>query len=89
MSKTSTIARMRRNGTLVGVKPYGGEEPLDVPPLAPMSEVARTAAFAVRGSSNEKAADHRFGGPRSLFAQRGEGCEPAVAEPAARFRSQE
>jgi hypothetical protein len=28
------------------------------------NSVARTAAFAVRGSSIEKAADHRTGGPR-------------------------
>jgi hypothetical protein len=29
-----------------------------------MKRVARTAVFAVRGSSFEKAADHRSGGPR-------------------------
>ena len=37
MSKSTTIARMRRNGRLVRVKPDGTEEALDTPPLAPLS----------------------------------------------------
>jgi putative transcriptional regulator len=37
MSKTSTFARMRRDGSLVRINPDGSEEPLPVEPLAPMS----------------------------------------------------
>ena len=32
MNKTITIARLRRNGRLVRVKPDGAEEALDAPP---------------------------------------------------------
>jgi putative transcriptional regulator len=37
MSKTTTIARMRRNGVLVRIKPDGTEEAMPVEPLAPMA----------------------------------------------------
>ena len=65
MSKTSTIARMRRNGTLVGVKPYGGEEPLDVPPLAPMS-AAEIEASAARDGDNPPLTDAPAGKLRRI-----------------------
>ena len=44
MSKTATIARMRRNGRLVRVKPDGTEEPLETPALAPRSAAEIEAA---------------------------------------------
>jgi putative transcriptional regulator len=46
MSKTTTIARMRRDGTLVRVKPDGTEEALPIPPPTPMTpeEVGVAAA---------------------------------------------
>ena len=47
MSKTSTIARMRRNGRLVRVKPDGTEEPLETPALAPRSAAEIEAAPAL------------------------------------------
>src|SRR5437016_12386875 len=47
MSKTTTIARMRRDGVLVRIKPDGTEEGLPVEPLAPMKE-AEVAAAAAR-----------------------------------------
>ena len=37
MSKTTTIARMRRDGVLVRIKPDGTEEIMPVEPLAPMT----------------------------------------------------
>ena len=40
MSKTSTFARMRRDGSLVRINPDGTEEALPVEPLAPMSAAA-------------------------------------------------
>jgi putative transcriptional regulator len=46
MSKSTTIARMRRNGGIVRVKPDGTEEALDTPPLAPLSAVEIEAAAA-------------------------------------------
>ena len=51
MSRTFTIARMRRNGRLVRAKPDGAEEPLDIPPLAPMS-AAGIEARAARDREN-------------------------------------
>ena len=44
MSKTSTTARMHRNGRLVRVKPDGTEEPLETPALAPRSAAEIEAA---------------------------------------------
>jgi len=44
MSKTSTFVRMQSDGTLVRIKPDGTEEKLVVPPPAPMSDEAITAA---------------------------------------------
>jgi putative transcriptional regulator len=44
MSKKSTIARMRRDGTLVRVRDDGTEEALTVPPLAPRTEQEVEAA---------------------------------------------
>jgi putative transcriptional regulator len=46
MSKTTTIARMRRDGKLVRVKPDGSEEPLDTLPLAPKTAAEIEAAAA-------------------------------------------
>lgn len=37
MSKTTTIAKMRREGALVRIKPDGTEEALDTPAVAPMT----------------------------------------------------
>jgi putative transcriptional regulator len=51
MSKTSTIARMRRNGSLVRVKPGGAEEALPTPPLVPRSAEEIEAA-ATRDRDN-------------------------------------
>jgi putative transcriptional regulator len=44
MSKTTTIARMRRDGVLVRVKPDGTEEAMPIPPPTPMSEEEIEAA---------------------------------------------
>lgn len=44
MSKTTTIARMRRDGVLVRVKPDGSEEELPIPPPTPMTEEEIEAA---------------------------------------------
>ena len=44
MSKTTTIARMRRDGVLVRVKPDGTEEEMPVEPLAAMTEAEVEAA---------------------------------------------
>src|SRR5712691_6642882 len=44
MSKTTTIARMRRDGVLVRVKPDGTEEVMPVEPLAVMTEAEVEAA---------------------------------------------
>jgi hypothetical protein len=62
MSKTTTIARMRRNGRLVGVKPDGTEEVLDTQPtgLAPMS-AAEIEAAAARDHENPPLSDARPG----------------------------
>ena len=49
MSKTTTIARMRRDGVLVRIKPDGTEEIMPVEPLAPMTPDEVEAA-ARRGS---------------------------------------
>jgi putative transcriptional regulator len=46
MSKTSTFARMRRDGSLVRVNPDSTEEALPVEPLAPMSAADIEAAAA-------------------------------------------
>ena len=51
MSKTFTIARMRRDGRLVRVKPDGAEEALDTPPLARRS-AAEIEAAAARDREN-------------------------------------
>ncbi len=44
MSKTITIARMRRDGVLVRVKPDGTEEEMPIPPPTPMTEEEVEAA---------------------------------------------
>ncbi len=49
MSKTTTIARMRRDGVLVRIKPDGSEEVMPVEPMAPMAPEEVEAA-AWRGS---------------------------------------
>ena len=65
MSKTSTIARIRRDGTLVGVKSDGGEEPLDVSPLAPTS-AAEIEASAARDRDNPPLTDAQAGKLRRI-----------------------
>jgi len=44
VSKTTTIARMRRDGVLVRVKPDGTEEEMPIPPPTPMTEEEVEAA---------------------------------------------
>ena len=44
LSRTTTIARMRRDGVLVRVKPDGTEEVMPVEPLAPLTEAEVEAA---------------------------------------------
>ena len=65
MSRTSTIARMRRNGTLVGAKPDRSEEPLHISPLAPMS-AAEIEASAARDGDNPPLADAPAGKLRRI-----------------------
>jgi len=60
MSKTSTIARARRNGRLVRVKPDGAEEALDTPSLARRS-AAEIEAAAARDLENPPLTDARVG----------------------------
>ena len=60
MRKTFTIARMRRNGVLVRVKPDGGEETVDIPPLAPRS-AAEIEAAAARDPDNPPLTEARAG----------------------------
>ena len=44
MNKTITIARLRRNGRLVRVKPDGAEEAVDAPAVAPRGTAEIEAA---------------------------------------------
>jgi putative transcriptional regulator len=60
MSKTTSIAKMRRNGRLVRVKPDGAEEALDTPPLPPLS-AAEIEAAAARDHENPPLTDARPG----------------------------
>ena len=60
MSKTTSIAKMRRNGRLVRVKPDGAEEALDTPPLPPLS-AAEIEAAAARDHENPPLTDARAG----------------------------
>ena len=60
MSKTSTIAKMRRDGRLVRVKPDGAEEALDTPPLAPLG-AAEIEAAAARDHENPPLTGARAG----------------------------
>jgi putative transcriptional regulator len=60
MSRTSTIARMRRNGRLVRVKPDDAEEALDTPSLAPMS-AAEIETAAARDHENPPLTEARAG----------------------------
>jgi putative transcriptional regulator len=60
MSKTTTIAKMHRNGRLALVKPDGAEEALDTPPLAPMT-AAEIEAAAARDRENPPLTDARQG----------------------------
>ena len=46
MSDGSINARMRCDGTVVRVKPDGGEEPLPIPPSCPLTEEGEAAALA-------------------------------------------
>ena len=46
MNETTTIARMRRDGVLVRIKPDGTEEAMPVEPLAPMTPEEVEAAAA-------------------------------------------
>jgi putative transcriptional regulator len=46
MSKTSTFAKIRRDGSLVRMNPDGTEEALPIEPLAPMSAADIEAAAA-------------------------------------------
>jgi putative transcriptional regulator len=46
MNETTTIARMRRDGVLVRIKPDGTEEVMSVEPLAPMTPEEVEAAAA-------------------------------------------
>jgi putative transcriptional regulator len=46
MSKTTTFARMRRDGVLVRIKPDGSEEVVSIEPLAPMTAEEVEAAAA-------------------------------------------
>ena len=46
MNETTTIARMRRDGVLVRIKPDGTEEVMPVTPLAPMTPEEVEAAAA-------------------------------------------
>lgn len=58
--KTFTVARMRRNGRLVRVKPDGTEEALDTPSLARRSD-AEIEAAASRDCKNPPLTDARVG----------------------------
>jgi len=60
MSKSTTIAKMRRNGRLVRIKPDGAEEALDTPPLAPMT-AAEIETAAARDHENPPLTDARPG----------------------------
>jgi len=60
MSKTYTIARTRRNGRLVRVKPDGAEEALNTPSLAPRSAVEIETA-AARDPDNPPLTEARAG----------------------------
>jgi len=60
MSKTSTIARMRRNGGLVRVKSDGSEEALATPALVPRSAEEIEAA-ALRDPENPPLIQARAG----------------------------
>jgi putative transcriptional regulator len=51
---------MRRNGVLVRVKPDGGEETVDIPPLAPRS-AAEIEAAAARDPDNPPLTEARAG----------------------------
>ena len=58
MSKGTTIAKMRRNGRLVRIKPEGAEEELDTPPLTPMT-AAEIETAAARDHENPPLTDAR------------------------------
>ena len=60
MSKSTTIAKTRRNGRLVRIKPDGAEEALDTPPLAPMT-AAEIETAAARDHENPPLTDARPG----------------------------
>jgi len=60
MKKSTTIARMRRNGRLIRTKPDGTEEALDTPPLAPLS-AGEIEDAAVRDRENPPLTDARQG----------------------------
>jgi putative transcriptional regulator len=58
MNKSTTIARMRRNGRIVRIKPNGAEEALNAPPLTPLS-AAKIEAAARRDHENPPLTDAR------------------------------
>jgi putative transcriptional regulator len=60
MSRITTIAKMRRDGKIVRVKPDGNEEALDTPALAPMT-AAEIEAGASRDHENPPLTDARPG----------------------------
>jgi putative transcriptional regulator len=60
MSKTTTIAKMRREGGLVRVKPDGTKEALETPSMAPMTTPEIEAA-AARDGENQPLTDARPG----------------------------
>lgn len=60
MSRTITIVKMRRSGSLVRVKPDGTEETLETQPLAPMT-AAEIEDAAARDHENPPLTDARPG----------------------------
>lgn len=60
MSKNTTIAKMRRSGRLVRIKPDGSEEVLETPSLAPLG-AAEIEAGAARDHENPPLTDARPG----------------------------
>ena len=59
MSKTDTIARMHRDGTVLEVLPDGTERPFPDTPMRPMTE-AKVAAAAAAGSDARPMTEKEF-----------------------------
>lgn len=66
MNKTSTTARMLRNGRLIRVKANGAEEALHTPPLAPVAAGEEIEAAAARDWENPPITNARPGQLRSV-----------------------